>query len=266
MKAKYILAALCAASTVAASASTPSECDKWAKWGPRQEDGKLEYKLRLGYTIGGTTPLPLPAEIRAIKGFGPNGGGTVAFDITRMYSKRWGLNTGLHLFMQGFHTEAEVKGYKMSLEQEGNVMAGYFTGTDVTDMTSWGMTIPVQASLRLSPRWNVSLGPYVTYYFKSEFSGEVYDNSEGVGYIRVDDPTGTRVTIDKENPATYDFSDNMRSWGAGLELTFDWKACRHLNVFGMVDWGLTDAVDPNFDAVAFKMYPIYATLGLAYRF
>lgn len=264
MKTSTILAALCAAFTLTtAHAANPG---KWEKWSPSRNEGTIEYKIRAGYTIGGTTPLPLPAEIRAIKGFGPNGGGTIGFELSRMYNLRWGINTGVHFFMQGFHTEAEVKGYKMSLTQDGNTMSGYFTGTDVTDMTSWGMTIPVQATFRLSPRWNVALGPYFTTYFRSDFDGEVYDNSKGVGYIRVDTPTGDRVTIDRESPATYDFSENMRSWGAGLELTFDWKAARHVNVFGMVDWGLADAVDPKFDAVAFKMFPIYATVGAAYRF
>lgn len=263
MTTRHILAALAAATALTTNAATP---DKWEQWGPAHHNGTIDYTLRLGYTIGGTMPLPLPAEIRSIGAFSPKGGATVAFDLTRMLSRRWGLNAGLHLFQQGFHTAADVKGYKMSLTMDGNTMAGYFTGTDVTNMTSWGMTIPVQAAFRLSPRWNVALGPYFTTYFKSDFSGEVYDNADGVGYLRVDTPTGERVTIDRETPATYDFGDHMRPWGAGVELTFDWRASQHWGVFGLVDWGLANGVEPSFDAVAFPMYPIYGTIGATYRF
>ena len=47
---------------------------------------------------------------------------------------------------------------------------------------------------------------------------------------------------------------------------FDLKVMKHLNAFGSLDWGLSNIMDPDFDAVAFKMYPIYATFGVAYRY
>lgn len=263
MTTRYILAALGAAATLGTSASTP---DSWEQWGPTHNNNSIEYKVRLGYTIGGTMPLPIPAEMRRINEFAPKGGVTLGADFTYMCSRRWGINTGLHFFYEGFHTSADVKGYQMSITMDDNFMSGYFTGTDVTDMTHLGMTVPVQATCRLSPRWNLSLGPYVTAFFNSTFSGEVYDTKDGVGYLRVDTPTGERVTIDHETPATYEFDENMRKWGAGVELTADWKATSRLNVFGLLDWGLANGVDPDFEAVAFPMYPIYGTVGLAYRF
>ena len=264
MNMKTICVAVVAALSSLSALAQNTE-DKWEKWGPQHESG-AEFVARVGYSFGGTTPMPLPGEIRAIKGFSPKGGGIVALDVTKMFCRRVGVTAGWHLFHQGFHTKAEVKNYKMSLTMDGNTMAGYFTGTDVTNIESMGMTIPVQATVRVSPRWNISAGPYVNVLFKTKFDGEVYDNSKGVGYLRVDTPTGEKVNMDRNNPATYDFSDNMRTWNAGLEFTFDYKATRHLNVFAMLDWGLSDAIEPDFDAVAFKMYPIYATLGLGYRF
>ena len=41
---------------------------------------------------------------------------------------------------------------------------------------------------------------------------------------------------------------------------------KHMNVFAQLDWGLANTFEPDFKAVAFKMYPIYATVGLAYRY
>lgn len=273
---RYFIAALFAASTLTTTAapvlnqndntSKTTVADSWEKWGPNYINNTAEYKIRLGYSIGGTMPIPVPAEIRSINEFSPKGGINIGFEFSKMFSRRWGVNAGFHIFNQGFHTAADVKGYKMSITIDGNSMSGFFTGCDVTNMQMSGVSIPAQALFRISPRWNVAFGPYVCTYFKSSFEGEVYDNKDGVGYLRVDTPTGERVTIDRETPATYDFEEHMRSWGAGLELTLDWKAARHFNVFGMLDWGLSNAIDPDFDAVAFPMYPIYGTIGAAYRF
>lgn len=240
--------------------------DSWEKWGPTQGLKGAGVLVRAGYTLGGTTPLPLPKEVRSINTFAPKGGGTIGADVYKMFGKRWGASMGLHFFYEGFHTSADVKNYKMSLTMDGNTMSGYFTGTDVTNTDMWGMTVPMTATFRMSPRWNLSFGPYFSTYFKKDFSGDVYDNKDGVGYLRVDDPTGEKVNIDRNNPATYDFSDNMLQWNVGLEFCFDWKACRHMNVFAKLDWGMSNIWESDFDAVSFRMYPIYATIGLAYRY
>jgi hypothetical protein len=39
-----------------------------------------------------------------------------------------------------------------------------------------------------------------------------------------------------------------------------------MNVFGLLDWGLTNIWRSDFEAISFKMYPIYATIGVAYRY
>lgn len=240
--------------------------DSWEKWGPTNGLKGAGVLVRAGYTIGGTTPIPLPGEVRSINEFSPKGGGTVGVDVYKMLGKRWGVSVGWHFFYEGFHTSADVKNYKMSLTMDGNTMSGYFTGTDVTNTDMWGMTLPLLATFRMSPRWNFSFGPYFSTYFKQDFSGEVYDTKDGVGYLRVDDPTGEKVNMDRNNPATYDFTDRMRRWNVGLEFGFDWKACRHMNVFAKLDWGLSNIWEYDFDAVTFRMYPIYATIGLAYRY
>lgn len=260
-KLKYLFA------TVVLLCSAVSQAqDSWDKWGPTRGMKGAGVLVRAGYTFGGTTPLPLPNEIRAINEFSPKGGATIGVDIYKMFGKRWGASMGWHFFYEGFHTSADVKNYKMSLTMDGNTMSGYFTGTDVTNTDMWGMTIPILATLRMSPRWNFSFGPYFSTYFKRNFSGLGYDNDKGVGYLRVDDPTGEKIYMDRTNAATYDFTDNMRTWNAGIEFGFDWKACKHMNVFAKVDWGLTNIWEKDFDAVAFKMYPVFATFGLAYRY
>lgn len=261
---RYIAVALTALAALTAAADETA--DKYEKWGATQKSNHAGIIVRAGYTFGGTSPLPIPAEIRSINTFRPKGGGMIGVEVYKEFSRHWGLAGGLHLVHEGFHTAANVKNYRMSLTMDGNTMSGYFTGCDVTNTEMIGLTIPILATYRISPRWNVSFGPYVSTYFKTTFYGEVYDNPDGIGYLRVDTPTGEKVNIDRTNPATYDFGEEMRPWGAGVELQFDWKAMRHLNVFAQLDAGLAGALNPNFEAVAFTMHPIYATFGLAYRY
>lgn len=258
---RYIFAALMLTAVSSAKAQ-----DSWEEWGSTNKTTNTGFIVRAGYTLGGTAPLPIPAEIRGVNEFSPKGGFNVGFDAYHLFNRRWGIATGWHFFYEGFHTSANVKNYKMSITMDGNSMGGYFTGCDVTNTTMFGMSFPLLATFNISPRWTVSAGPYFSTYFKTTFEGEVYDNPEGVGYLRVDTPTGEKINMDRTNSATYDFAEHMRNWGAGLELCFDWKAMKHMNVFANVDWGLANALNPDFEAVAFKMFPIYATIGLAYRY
>ncbi|MBQ8454713.1 MAG: PorT family protein [Bacteroidaceae bacterium] len=264
---KHIAYTIAAFLFLAVSIQVKAE-DSWEKWGPTSGLKGGGFIARVGYVIGGTTPLPLPAEIRKINSFSPRGGVSVGIDGYKMLGKRWGVSAGAHFFWEGFHTGADVKNYYVWLEQEGEITKGYFTGTNITNTEMWGVSLPLLATFRMSPRWNVSFGPYLSLYFKQTFTGEVYDNDEGVGYLREDTPTGIKILMDRENPTPYpdNFADNMLPLNLGMELAFDWKAMRHMNVFGLLDWGLTNIWDRKFGAISFRMYPIYGTLGVAYRY
>lgn len=267
----YIIAILLFSFVCLAYAEEPlpsKEVSSWQKWGPTTGLVGGGFIARAGYVIGGTTPLPLPAEVRRINSFSPRGGVSLGIDGYRMFSKRWGVSLGAHFFWEGFYTSADVKNYYVWLEmKEGattDTQKGYFTGTNTTETEMWGFTVPLLATYRISPRWNVSFGPYLSYYFKQTFTGEVSENRDGVGYLRDQTPTGAKIPA--ESPYPDNFADNMVPMSAGLELGFDWKALRHMNVFGLLDWGLTNIWNPNFEAISFKMYPIYGTIGVAYRY
>ena len=235
--------------------------DSWTKWGT-PNGSNTGFLLRAAYVIGGTSPLPLPAEIRSIEAFSPYGGATIGADVYHMFSRRWGIQGGLHLFYEGFHTEATVKNYRMGITRDGNYMKGNFTGTDVTNTKMHGITVPLTCTFAISPRWNVSAGPFATLLFSDlkSFDGEVYD-----GYLRENDPTGQKVEMTADNPATYDFKDDMRHVYWGVQVLFDWKATRHLNAFAGLDWAMSSIFNSDFQTIDFDMYPIYAKFGLAWR-
>lgn len=258
MKLKTIISCI---ALMAASTTSAQNEDKYAEWGPTCGASQTGVIVRAGYVIGGTTPLPLPAEIRKINEFHPFGGATVGADVYHMFSRHWGLQLGVHFFYEGFHTGANVKNYRMGITKDGNYLEGNFTGTDITDTKMFGATIPLTATYRISPRWNVSAGPFVSFLFSKSFEGKVYD-----GYLREGDPTGQKVEMTRDNPATYDFRDDMRSAYWGVQLLFDWKAMRRMNVFAGVDWGCSSVFPGDFETVEFKMFPIYAKIGVAYRY
>lgn len=88
-----------------------------------------EKKVFAAYNLGGTSPLPIPAEIRKINYWKPGFGGTLAFHLTRWLDANWGVTTGLAIDLKGMKVEADVKYLYTSLVVGEGDHAGKFTGT-----------------------------------------------------------------------------------------------------------------------------------------
>lgn len=218
-------------------------------------------EVKLGYGLGGTAPLPLPAEIRQINGFKP----LCNLSLQGLYniglSERWGILTGLRLERKGMTSEATVKNYGMSISDDnGGTVTGRWTG-DVT-MTSdlLQITLPVSASFKCSEKWMVHAGLYLGYVARHKFYGEVYN-----GYLREGDPTGAKIEID-ENPQTFDFSEEMRNLQVGATAGCRFQFYKGLGAFADLNWGINDIFVSDFETISFNLYPIYATIGFSYSF
>lgn len=222
----------------------------------------LEYSIKAGISLGGTSPLPLPAEIRKIESYNPTVCISIEGDVHKRFGDRWGFLFGLRLETKGMETDARVKNYHMKMvgEDQG-VMEGNFTGNVKTKVRNTYLTFPILATYRVAKRWDLKLGPYFSYVTNRDFSGSAYD-----GYMRNGNPIGSKVEISADNPATYDFSQDLRKFQWGAQFGADWKAFSHLNVFADLTWGLNSIFKKDFDTITFDMYPIYATLGFAYAF
>ena len=118
---------------------------QFAHWGPAENHHGMGCLFRLGFALGGTSPLPIPQEIRSINKFRPEGGLSIGVDGFKLFNRQWGLMTGLRFFIEGMYTEANVKNYKMSIAMDNEVLKGHFTGTDVTETKMTGLTIPFLA-------------------------------------------------------------------------------------------------------------------------
>lgn len=223
-----------------------------------------EYSIKAGLSIGGTSPLPLPKEIRSIGSYAPNIAIAIEGNTTKWFGKdkKWGMTAGIRLENKTMTTEATVKNYGMKIiNTNGGELQGLWTGGVKTKVRNSYLTIPVLANYKISDRWEVSLGPYVSYMTEGNFSGHVYK-----GHLRTPDETGQRVDFTGESIATYDFSDNLRKFQWGAQLGGEWKAFKHLNVYADLTWGLNNIFKKDFDTITFAMYPIYLNIGFGYAF
>lgn len=223
-----------------------------------------EYSIKAGFSIGGTSPMPLPKEIRKIDSYAPNIAILIEGNTTKWFGedKKWGMTAGIRLENKSMTTEATVKNYGMKIiNTNGGELQGLWTGGVKTKVKNSYITIPLLANYKISERWKVSLGPYFSYMTEGNFSGHVYE-----GHLRTPDETGQRVDFNGESIATYDFSDNLRKFQWGAQLGGEWKAFKHLNVFADLTWGLNDIFEKDFDTITFAMYPIYLNIGFGYAF
>lgn len=222
----------------------------------------LEYNMRLGYCIGGTAPVDMPATIRGLNSYKLRPNFSVGVDVRKHIGRRWGVMAGFHLENKGMHIDADVKNYHMAIVRGGESLAGYFTGRNNTEVEEWMFTVPVMAAF--SPNGNLILrcGPYASLLMSRGFSGYAYD-----GYLRVDAPTGPKVELgsDGGTRGSYDFSDDMRRMQYGVVIGADWYMNKHLGLYADIAWGLTGIFNGGFNTIEQTLYPIYGTIGLTYR-
>lgn len=224
----------------------------------------LEYQLKGGLNLGGSTPIPFPQEIRAIKNFNPTLAFTVEANATHWFEdqQNWGIRSGLRYEMRGMKSDAEVKNYRTEIIGEGGeLLKGYFTGETSTTVKNTYLTIPILAVYRVSPNWDFSFGPYFSLLLSKRFEGTV-----GEGYLRDPDPTGIKTTFTKENGATFDFSDQINPFQWGVQLGTAYQLAPKIQIYSDFSWGFNNLFKKDFETISFKLYSLNLNLGAAYRF
>lgn len=222
----------------------------------------LNYTVRLGYNVGGTAPVGMPATIRSLEKFELQGNFLLGVDVQKDFWGKWGLMTGLRYEKKGMSIDAKVKNYHMGIVRGGERLSGNFTGHNVSEADLQTISLPVLATFKPSARVMLKLGPYVSYVNTRVFKGYAYD-----GYLRVGDPTGQKINIgsDAETRGTYDFSDDMRRLQLGLDAGVDWKIYRRWGVYADITWGLTGIFKSDFNTIEQTLYPIFGSFGVTYR-
>ena len=222
----------------------------------------LQLKARVGYNIGGTSPIPLPETIRSLDSYSLTPSFMVGFDAMLPLTQQWGIMAGLRFENKGMKAAVTTKAYFMEVVKGDQKMAGLFTGHVEQEVKQWMLTVPVQATLKLSDKVMLKGGPYVSFLLNKGFSG-IASN----GYLRKDSPTGAKILMgNKEGEwATYDFGDDMRSLQFGIGIGADWQVHKRIGVSADLNWGLTGIFPGDFKTVEQTLYPIYGTIGVFYR-
>lgn len=219
------------------------------------------FRARLGYSLGGSAPVGLPATIRSLEDFPLTPNLHFGIDAHRHLTGSWGLLTGLHYENKGMSTDAKVKNYHMEIVRGGEVLNGVFTGNVVTKATEWMFTVPFMTTYDVR-RFRFKFGPYFSVLSKNEFYGWAYN-----GYLRVGDPTGAKVVLGAtpDERGDYDFSGNMRRMQFGIDLGVDYMISNRVGAYTDLSWGLTGVHKSNFHTIEQTLYPIYGTLGIIYK-
>ena len=216
------------------------------------------FAAKAGFNLGGTAPMGLPAEIRAINSFKPTFSFTIAGTAQYNFNNKWGLQSGVKFDIKGMQTDASVKNYQLIVSMDGSTIEGVFTGDVMTKVRNNYITLPVLAVYDISPRWDIKFGGYVSFLVNGEFSGTAKN-----GYMRDGSPIGPRVDgVD----AVYDFSNDMRKVDAGVQFGVDFIPYKHLLVSGDLTWGCLPLFGKDFTAMSFNMYNVYFNIGFGYVF
>lgn len=220
-----------------------------------------DINVRLGYGIGGTMPLGMPATIRHLNSYKMQFNPSLGIDVAYPVYKNWSIMAGLQLENKGMDEDAQVKNYKMEITRGGQTLAGVFTGDVTTKVTEWMLTLPVQAVFHYK-KVNFKFGPYVSYVGNREFSGWAHN-----GYLRVDDPTGPKVLLGegKDERGEYDFTSSMRRMQVGVDLGVDYHFDNRFGAFFDLAWGMSQLHKTDFHTIEQTLYPIYGKVGLTYR-
>ncbi|WP_282628819.1 porin family protein [Empedobacter sedimenti] len=224
----------------------------------------LDYQIRGQFSIGGSTPLGIPVEIRELNRYNPSLQLGVEVNSTKWLKNnpKIGIRGGLRIEQKGMKTDARVKNYYTQIDGEGGKQTnGYFTGNVNTTVSNTYTTLPVLIVYNAYPRWNFYGGVYLSATIEQKFTGYVYD-----GVLREGLPTGTPVVFEGSAKGEYDFSDEMRRMQWGFDLGAEYKMKSHLRLFAELNWNANQLFKHDFDAISFKMYNIYGNFGFGYQF
>ena len=251
MKLKYLLLSLIGLALIT---SLPSAA--------QTDTRKLQLKARVGYSIGGTAPLGLPATIRSIESFRLTPNFMVGVDGMYRLSEKFGLQAALHYEIKDMDGEVTTKGYHMKVKMDEDELEGLYTGRVWQKVRQRMLTIPLQMTYEISQKVQLKAGPYLSLLLCKDFYGIASD-----GYLRKDDPTGVKVVMGSQEGewATYDFGDDMRTCQVGVSVGIDWAFYRQWGLSADLSWGLTGIHHGDFKTVEQTLYPIYGTIGLFYR-
>jgi len=223
----------------------------------------IECRIQAQFSIGGSTPLGLPREIREISSYNPNLQAGLEASVTIWPETQGpiGWRFALAVEGKGMRTSALVKNYLTGIIQDSAEIKGYFTGEVETAISNTYLTIPVLAVYDFSPDWNFYAGLYGSAAIAKSFTGYV-----SRGYLRQDTPAGAKISFDNGGRAVYDFSQEVRTFHFGNRFGSEYYINRNFIVFSDFTFGLNGILKSSFKSISFNLHNLYLNSGFGYKF
>lgn len=224
-----------------------------------QNPRKVDYEVGLGFNLGATTPMGLPAEVRKIDSYKPTVNLSIGAQAVYRLSPKWGIGAGLTFENKGMKTGIRVRNYHLTMNiqdgtEEGS-KTGYFTGKIKNTTRMSYLTVPVNAVFSPDDKWKLEFGPYFSYALDRVFTGKVSD-----GELH-ETPLHPAIGVNK---ADYDYSDDMRRFDVGLGLGVSRSIYRNLSVKARLSWGLMSVLNPDTRKIDMNTYNVFLNIGLSY--
>jgi len=219
-----------------------------------KQTGLWDYSAKIGLNLGGTMPLPMPANISKIESYSPNLFPAIEAEALKWISKEIGISAGIRLDNKGMKSTAKVKEYSMNFKD----FEGRFDGTVNTDISVNYIGLPILAHYVFTENFFVYAGAYYAYMISGEFKGTAYD-----GKLRNND--GTRMDI--TTPQNYDFSNEFRNYDAGLSIGLNFLPYNeHILLSFGFNYGLVSVFSSDFNGIEDDMQNVYGKLSVGYLF
>ncbi len=224
----------------------------------KSDDGNLSFsnQVMVGFNVGASFPLPIPNRMSGFS-WTPPFTPYIGYKLTIHNDKTFGMATGLMVGYKGMHAKASVYQIYTEVVVDGIETKGYFTGRNSTNVDNLYMSFPIEACI-LQPKYRFNVGVLLSYTLKKEFNGDVSD-----GYLRKDTPTGDKILV---SSSSYNFDDEVRGFDIAATLTFERKIVNNLNLSVGLDWSLTPLLHSDFTGMPYKLYNVYAHVGVVYGF
>lgn len=231
----------------------------------QQEKGGFTHKIVVGYHLGGTTPIPLPREIRSVDSYWPQFTPQFGYNISYQLYEKLSIESGATLDWKGMGVRDKVKYMYTNVTMDQKNTEGYFTGRNETKVKISYITVPLRVAYDLTPTWKLRGGGYVSYRNSSEFSGSVWDGylietTKEQGIIN-----GRRIDIPFKGDATFDFGKEMRDFDMGVSLGFEHEFQSRFGIYGDITYSLTPIFPSSFTGIDVKMRNVYGIIGVSYR-
>lgn len=216
-----------------------------------------DFKVYGGFSIGASSPLSFPSEIRKIECYAPGFLPRIGVETVYRLNEKWGIAGQIALEYKGFEVKNRVKSLYTEMEMKEEKYVGNFTGQNSTEINNLYLSLPISTTYFFSDNWQAQAGMYISFLANSHFSGSASD-----GYIRRGSPIGEKTEVDL---ATFDFSDKQNKIDYGLVVAGERKIFSKVALRGQLAWGLRTLFPTDFTGISFKMYNIYGTVGLSYQ-